>query len=140
MLKGGDLGPALVPGNAEASLLFEAIRYQDDDLQMPPDGRLDDLEVEKMRQWIELGAAHPRPGPEMEDEGYTGPLAEELRSVQPFAQATPPRAASNPIDAFLEAALDEAGLTKSPVAPSGNRARSAGTDGPSIRRIDCFGA
>ncbi len=118
MLKGGDLGPALIPGNADASLLYEVITYHDDDLQMPPDGKLDDLDIEKVRQWIELGAAHPRTGPELKDEGYGGPRMEELWSVQPFLEAEPPSIHDNPIDAFLLGALDEAGLPPSPVATS----------------------
>ena len=50
MLKGGDLGPALKPGDAEGSLIFEAISYHDDDLQMPPDAKLEALQIEKVRQ------------------------------------------------------------------------------------------
>jgi hypothetical protein len=38
--KGGDAGPAIVPGKPDESLLIEAIRYQDEDLQMPPKQRL----------------------------------------------------------------------------------------------------
>ena len=34
--KGGDLGPAIVPGDSEKSLLIQAIRYSDENLQMPP--------------------------------------------------------------------------------------------------------
>src|SRR5687767_4213855 len=41
MLKGGDSEkPAVVPGNAEASLLVEAVRWKNEDLQMPPKKRL----------------------------------------------------------------------------------------------------
>src|ERR1700733_10040414 len=35
-LKGGDTGPALVPGHPEKSLLMRAVSYTDKDLQMPP--------------------------------------------------------------------------------------------------------
>src|SRR5947207_1203599 len=35
LLKGGDTGPAVVPGDPERSLLIKAIRYTDEDLQMP---------------------------------------------------------------------------------------------------------
>src|SRR5688572_14442056 len=35
-MKGGDSGPALVPGKPEQSLLAKAIRYADRDLAMPP--------------------------------------------------------------------------------------------------------
>jgi len=39
-LKGGDLGPAIVPGDPDRSLLIKAIRFTDEDLQMPPKKRL----------------------------------------------------------------------------------------------------
>ena len=35
ILKGGKRGPAVVPGNAEASLLYKAVK-RDGELQMPP--------------------------------------------------------------------------------------------------------
>ena len=34
--KGGENGPAIVPGNPEKSLLYKAMTYTDKDLQMPP--------------------------------------------------------------------------------------------------------
>jgi len=39
LLKGGDTGPAIVPGHPEQSLLIRAVRYESDDLQMPPKGK-----------------------------------------------------------------------------------------------------
>src|SRR4051794_13901608 len=49
ILKGGESGkPAIVPGNAEASRLIEAIRYKNEDLQMPPPksgGKLNDQQI-----------------------------------------------------------------------------------------------
>src|SRR5437016_13948906 len=51
MLKGGESGkPAIVPGNAEASRLIEAIRYKNEDLQMPPpkSGRLNDEQIDDL--------------------------------------------------------------------------------------------
>ena len=36
VLKGGDTGAAIVPGDPEKSLLIKAVRYTDKDLQMPP--------------------------------------------------------------------------------------------------------
>ena len=116
MLKGGDLGPALVPGNAEDSLLYEAISYHDDDLKMPPKTKLADLEIRKVQEWIDLGAAHPRTGPALADDEYSGPVADDLWSVQPLTKTEPPRETQNPIDAFLQADLEEAGLTPSPPA------------------------
>src|SRR5690349_13242898 len=39
LLKGGDSGPAIVPGQPDQSLLIKAVRYQDEKLQMPPKGK-----------------------------------------------------------------------------------------------------
>ena len=38
--KGGDTGPAIVPGDPEKSLLIKAVRYTDPDLKMPLSGSL----------------------------------------------------------------------------------------------------
>src|SRR5688572_1314896 len=46
-LKGGERGPAIVPGNAEQSLLYEAITRRDPDLSMPPKDS-DALSAEQM--------------------------------------------------------------------------------------------
>src|SRR5215510_1401553 len=65
-LKGGDTGPALVPGKPEDSLLIKAIRYTDPDLQMPPKGRkLSDAQIAVVTEWVKLGA--PRPAPAVTD-------------------------------------------------------------------------
>ncbi|MCA9103117.1 MAG: hypothetical protein KDA63_18300, partial [Planctomycetales bacterium] len=45
ILTGGAAGAAIVPGDAAASLLIGALRYDNTDLQMPPDGRLSDAEI-----------------------------------------------------------------------------------------------
>src|SRR3954463_49336 len=43
LLKGGESGkPAVVPGNAEGSLIIRALRHTDPDLQMPPKKKLGD--------------------------------------------------------------------------------------------------
>src|SRR5258705_505665 len=45
MRKGGANGPAVVPGSPEKSLLIKAVCYQDEDLQMPPAGKLADEQI-----------------------------------------------------------------------------------------------
>jgi hypothetical protein len=60
MAAGGDSGRLIVPHEPEASLLVEAISYRNEHLQMPPDGRLSDVEIERFVQWIRLGAPDPR--------------------------------------------------------------------------------
>ena len=43
--KGGDTGPAIVPGDVEKSLLITGVRYHDTDFQMPPKNKLPEAEV-----------------------------------------------------------------------------------------------
>ena len=54
---GGDSGPALIPGQSEASLLIRAIGHADPDLQMPPKYRLKANEIEALRQWVGTATA-----------------------------------------------------------------------------------
>lgn len=57
---GGDSGPAIVPGDATASRLWQAIAYEDPHLQMPPDEKLSDAIIDDFKQWIAAGAMDPR--------------------------------------------------------------------------------
>ena len=57
MLKGGDTGPAMVPGKPEKSLLMKAVRWQG--IEMPPKGKLTANEIAILEKWIEQGAAWP---------------------------------------------------------------------------------
>ncbi len=59
LLKGGDSGPALIPGQPGKSLLLHAIR-QTEELRMPPRGKLSEAVVADFTRWIELGAPDPR--------------------------------------------------------------------------------
>ena len=58
--KGGDTGPALVPNDVEKSLLIEAVRYKNRDLQMPPKQKLSSEEVGILEEWVKSGAPDPR--------------------------------------------------------------------------------
>ena len=56
MLKGGKRGPAVLPGNAPESLLYQVV-LQRDELKMPlGEEPLSAEEVEILRSWIEQGA------------------------------------------------------------------------------------
>lgn len=58
---GGDRGPAVVPGDAEASLLLKAVSHADSDLRMPPrKERLPESVINDITSWIQTGAADPR--------------------------------------------------------------------------------
>ena len=51
---GGDSGTTIVGGDPNASLLMKAVRYEDPDYEMPPDGKLDDGGIETLRKWIAM--------------------------------------------------------------------------------------
>src|SRR5262245_36042686 len=44
LLKGGDTGPAIVPGDPRRSLLIQAVAYKDR-LRMPPRSKLSDAQI-----------------------------------------------------------------------------------------------
>lgn len=60
--KGGGSGAAVVPGDPEASLLIQAIRYSDEGLQMPPAGKLPAEVISEFEEWVKRGAPDPREG------------------------------------------------------------------------------
>ena len=62
MLAGGDLGPAVVPGDLKKSLLIVAVHQTDPELSMPPrkkGAKLSDAQIATLEQWIKMGAPAP---------------------------------------------------------------------------------
>jgi len=59
LLKGGDTGPSIKPGDAKDSLLIKAVTWEDD-LQMPPKKKLSAEEIADLKKWVEMGAPDPR--------------------------------------------------------------------------------
>lgn len=55
---GGTSGPAIVAGDLEESLLFNAINHED--WVMPPKRKLSQAVINDFREWIEMGAPDPR--------------------------------------------------------------------------------
>src|SRR5688500_5010377 len=62
ILRGGEQGPAIVPGDPEKSALIRALRYEDEALQMPPDKKLPEQVIADFEAWIKRGAPDPRTG------------------------------------------------------------------------------
>lgn len=127
MLSGGDSGPALVRGKPDESLLISAVRYKDEDLQMPPKEQLSEREVALLEKWVALGAPWPAGGGDVarkvtDENGFTAE-ARAYWFFQPLTRPTPPaippaseRWVSNEIDRFVAAKHTELGLT--PAAPA----------------------
>ncbi len=114
--KGGSSGPAVVPGNPEASLLVRAIRHADEELKMPPKDTLSDKVVGDFVQWIRMGAPDPRTGANAS--GYKRMTPEEAKRFWAYqapkkAPAPAVKDAAWPrgeIDRFILARLEEKGL------------------------------
>jgi hypothetical protein len=118
MLKGGDLGPSLVPGEPDKSLLMEALVYENDSLQMPPDGKLDQRTIAYVHEWIELGAPDPRKSISDDRPAQSGPDASKLWSAQPLTSTSPPAISDHAwpvgtIDKFVLRELKIEGLNPS---------------------------
>jgi hypothetical protein len=58
LLRGGAAGEVLVPGDPDASLLIEAVRYEGDP-RMPPDGKLEAAQIALLEEWVRRGAPMP---------------------------------------------------------------------------------
>src|SRR6266567_1822501 len=56
VLKGGNSGPAVVPGNPDQSLLIRAVNHTHEKLKMPPQGKLTDEQIADLRAWVAAGA------------------------------------------------------------------------------------
>jgi hypothetical protein len=118
MLKGGESGPALVPGSADKSLLFDMIRKG----EMPP-GKGDKLtaaQVALIKSWIDGGAQAADAKLATSDSGSSIPAT--AREFWSFKKPIRPRVPQvkhaerirTPIDAFILAKLEAKGLTLSP--------------------------
>ncbi len=119
--KGGTSGPAVVPGDIEASILFQAITAADGYEPMPPKGKLPAAVIADFRRWIEMGAPDPRdgtgkpvtaarPGRRAATGGRSGRSGD-----RPSRRSSPrwPAGRAQPIDRFILAKLAEKGLRPS---------------------------
>ena len=116
LLSGGERGPAIVPGNAAASLVYKAIRH-DGDLKMPLQASpLEAEQVQLLAEWIDSGAIWP-------DQEPAAAANSTWWSFRPVVRpAVPPDDsgwAKTPVDQFLASRLADEGLV--PVAEADRR-------------------
>ncbi len=125
ILKGGETGPALVPGKVEESLLIEAVRRGDPDFSMPPKKALTADQVAILEKWIATGAVWPDEQltkSEVDENGFTD---EDRKwwAIQPVRDVKVPEPkdnkngwAKNEVDQFILRKLNEAKLEPSSAA------------------------
>lgn len=106
---GGESGPAIIPGDADSSLLIDAINYRG--LEMPPKdkgGKLTSEQIAILTTWVNKGAMDPRvAGAHIG--GMTKADASKWWAYQPVA-STPPTENSDFIDKMIGQALKRQGL------------------------------
>lgn len=90
ILKGGDSGPAVMPGDVESSLLVTAIQHKDgESLQMPPDKPLRAEVVSDLTRWIASGAKWPAVSPASGMTGNDHWAFRPIQKVIPPSDGTP---------------------------------------------------
>jgi hypothetical protein len=132
--KGGDSGPAIIPGKPDESLLIKAVSYKDRDLKMPPKQKLSDQEITALQEWITQGAPDPRILKEVV--GASAPSKADPAtwwSFQPIRKPQPPAVKDtawprNAVDRFILAKLEASNLHPSPDAPAPILARRLSYD------------
>ena len=117
--KGGETGPAVVPGQPGKSLLVAALKH--DGPKMPPKVKLPASIVADFEKWIQLGAPDPRDGKAVATQAIDIQAGKTHWSFQPLAVVKPPAIADgdgvrNDIDRFIHAAQKAKGLTPNPRA------------------------
>ncbi|MCP5517423.1 MAG: PSD1 domain-containing protein [Verrucomicrobiales bacterium] len=152
LLAGGDTGPAIQPGDPASSLLLRAVGYGDPDLQMPPRSRLADRQIEDLTQWIQLGAPWPDSDGAVaavrSDDGFDlEARRREHWSWQPLRAVAPPPVedaawAAHPVDRFVRAGLEAAGLSPAEEADRRTLLRRLHFDlvglPPSVAEVESF--
>ncbi|MGH7226920.1 MAG: DUF1549 domain-containing protein, partial [Gemmataceae bacterium] len=114
--KGGDSGPALVPGDSRNSLLVKALKHTQDKLKMPPKKKLSAEVIADFEKWIALGAPDPRGGPvKVVKNEIDIEKGRAFWSFQPPERTSPPAVKDaawpkSDIDRFLLAGLEAKGL------------------------------
>lgn len=118
LMKGGDTGPALSPGAADESLMIQAVR-REGDFEMPPEEELTAAEVAILTQWVQQGAVWPE-----EEPPSTLTVVEKAKDHWAFQAVHDPAVPElrngdgvrTPVDAFVSAKREAAGLPSSPEA------------------------
>ncbi len=150
LLKGGDSGAALIPGDPEKSLLLISV-HQSADLKMPKNGKkLSDDDVAVLAEWVRMGAPWPastipvRTGKQITDDMRKWwsfvPLKDP--AVPEIKDAAYKSWAKTDIDHFVLAKLEEKGLKPAPMADKRTLIRRATLDltglPPTAEEIEAF--
>lgn len=125
LLHGGESGPALVAGNADASLLYQLVRHAKEPKMPYGRRKLADNEISVIARWINLGAPYDTPLTPLKktEPSWTDRVvaaeARQFWSFQPLRRLEPPVVkdeawSRTPIDRFILVKLEAAGIAPNP--------------------------
>ncbi len=136
----------LVPGNAQKSDLYLSVTWKDPDLEMPPkeNDRLTEEQILLIKDWIDSGARWPdestqkaireeqwnsqatedgilvkTSGGQADTWTYRRYSPEDIWAFQPVVKPQMPdssKSGTHPVDAFIDAKLEQSGFTRAPLA------------------------
>ncbi len=110
LLKGGDRGPAIVPGKPEDSPIVLALRHAEPDLAMPPGKDLGKPVADAFADWVRNGAPWAK-GPVR---GFDARPHWAFQPIKP--PGIPDGTAPNPVDRFLDKSRKARGIAAVPPA------------------------
>ncbi len=137
MLKGNESGSVISAAKPADSRLIRVLDYSNDDIQMPPEGKLPPEEIAAITQWIELGAPWPtKPGPAEPASPASTAAATSAGShwaFQPIENPPVPvvknlERVQSSVDAYVLSKLEAQGLSLSPAAEKATFIRRATLD------------
>ncbi len=141
LLKGGETGPGLKPGDVKGSTMIKAVTWEDD-LQMPPKKKLSAEQIEDLKKWVAMGAPDPR------EPSKTAKNDKKAHwAFQAVQKPTPPTVKNaawcvNKLDNFVLAKLEEKQMLPAPQAEKETLLRRAYYDliglPPSPKEIEDF--
>jgi hypothetical protein len=105
LLRGGDSGPAVVPGDVENSLIVSALRHES--FEMPPREKLSEEVAGRFAHWIRSGAPDPRSETESILPSRIDPIAaRDHWAFQPVTRPSIPAAQDDQWSAWIQSPID----------------------------------
>ena len=153
LLKGGQIGVAVVPGKSRESQLVKLIQHAKEPHMPSSNPKLADADIAKIIEWIDLGAPYDNPlvASKLKGKSWTERVlpasAKQWWAFEPLANVAPPKVkdgawGKTPIDRFILAKLEEANLKPNAAATRQQLIRRAYFDliglPPSPEEVDAF--
>ncbi|MCI0539409.1 MAG: DUF1549 domain-containing protein, partial [Verrucomicrobiales bacterium] len=146
--KGGDSGAVIIPGHPDKSRLIQAIRYKEENLQMPPKEMLKAGQIADLEAWVRMGAPDPRAQSSILNSQFSilNRRANHW-AFQPVKAPLPPKVKDkkwprDPLDFFILSELEDRRISPAPPADKRTLLRRATFDliglPPTPEEIDAF--